>query len=615
MSGTERASQVKRKPKRPCEIAFAVGGAERYAFVRSYKVDGKPVTLEPDETRLDLAKIYPADFRKGAVGERWADVETTIESDADKSGRIYYMNDWYGELHVNEACIAKNLSGPCQGFNVLRIPLRKGANTIRLRTRSGIASWTCSLAHDGVKRPGEADCTVDFTKAEGRIRPLLHSSGFGPMICSCPQETIDLLRSMNLTAARTHDWALINPNERVCDYFHLFPLMQLDATNPGNYHFGPTDYLLKRTREETGLDIFFRLGTSIEHAGEKMQFNSLIPDDFDKVAEIFAGTVRHYNRGWANGFGWNIKYWEIWNEPDGYNNMWCLPDGDGAAPGPERAAKDAKRRDRFARFYVTCLKRLKSEFGDSIKVGGPALCTMNDDYFTALLAACRKAGVAPDFISWHCYGSHLDDILDGIARARRLCDDHGFKNCELVINEWHYMGFSFSELWSTDPAVQERCWTGPAAHNGTDSAAFTLSALARFQSSALDQAYFYGCAHKGDWGFMDARRNLNKAYYALKAFGEIVKGYPRLGEVKTTGSLTTLVAKSADGARTTLLVADYRGLPGDITLAAKGLPAGRPQVRVLDHTRDLAPVEARLSGDRIVLPKLDDESASFLLIW
>jgi hypothetical protein len=36
---------------------------------------------------------------------------------------------------------------------------------------------------------------------------------------------------------------------------------------------------------------------------------------------------------------------------------------------------------------------------------------------------------------------------------------------------------------------------------------------------------------------------------------------------------------------------------------------------VLDHTRDLAPVEARLSGDRIVLPKLDDESASYLLIW
>ena len=94
-----------------------------------------------------------------------------------------------------------------------------------------------------------------------------------------------------------------------------------------------------------------------------------------------------------------------------------------------------------------------------------------------------------------------------------------------------------------------------------------------------------------------------------------MKGYPRLGEVKTTGSLTTLLAKSADGARTALLVADYCGLPGDVTLAAKGLPAGCPQVRVLDHTRDLAPVEARLSGDRIVLPKLDDESASYLLIW
>ena len=59
-----------------------------------------------------------------------------------------------------------------------------------------------------------------------------------------------------------------------------------------------------------------------------MHFNALIPEDFDKVAEIFAGTIRHYNKGWGNGHEWGIKYWEIWNEPDGNNTMWCLPDGD-----------------------------------------------------------------------------------------------------------------------------------------------------------------------------------------------------------------------------------------------------------------------------------------------
>ena len=64
----------------------------------------------------------------------------------------------------------------------------------------------------------------------------------------------------------------------------------------------------------------------IEHSGPKVHFNSSIPDDFEKAAEMFAGTVCHYNRGWANGHEWGIKYREIWNEPDDMNCMWCLPD-------------------------------------------------------------------------------------------------------------------------------------------------------------------------------------------------------------------------------------------------------------------------------------------------
>lgn len=171
--------------------------------------------------------------------------------------------------------------------------------------------------------------SMKFDTENGKMRPELHSSRFGPQICSFGQDMLDNLKLMGFKAARTDDWALLNYGERVCDYYHIFPLMHLDAKNPRNYVFGPTDYLLRRAREEAELDIFFRLGTSIEHSGTKVHFNSLIPDDFDKVAEAFTGTIRHYNRGWAGGFRWGIKYWEIWTEPYGRNNMWCLPDGDG----------------------------------------------------------------------------------------------------------------------------------------------------------------------------------------------------------------------------------------------------------------------------------------------
>ena len=599
-----------------CAVLVSVSAlaAERYSYVRTFKVDGKVVRLAPDETELDLTKVYPDAWKPGVAGARWANVEAEVRSDVDRTARFYYSNEWFGELSVNGVRVKGDMGGPADAMASLDVSLRKGANTISLRTRAGSCGWHCAFAFDGEKRPGEADGTVDFTKTLGQIRPLLHSSGFGPQICSCPQSAIDEIRSMNLAAARTHDWALINSNERVCDYFHIFPLMRLDATKAENYHFEQTDYLLKRTREETGLDVFYRLGTSIEHSGEKVHFNTRIPEDFDKVAEIFAGTVRHYNRGWANGFNWGIKYWEIWNEPDGHNNMWCLPDGDGVSDSEESLKKDVLRRDLFVRFFVTCLKRLKSEFPD-IKVGGPALCNMNEPYFRALLGGCRAAGVAPDFISWHNYGNSVELTLKTVEQGRKLCDDMGFGKCELVLNEWHYLGCGWNELRSNDPEVQERVWNGPSSHNGTDSAAFTLSVLARFQASALDQSYFYGCRPIGAWGYKDERKRLNKVYYALKAFGEVVKNYPALGEVKTTGSLTTMVAKSSDGRRTALLAVDYCGLPGDVVIEAGSFPEGRPTARVIDHARNLEPVDVRVQRSRLVLPKRDRDSASYLVTW
>ena len=112
-----------------------------------------------------------------------------------------------------------------------------------------------------------AAVTADFSVDIGSVRPEIHSSGFGPTICSQTAQDLADVKSMGFKAARTHDWALINSNQRVCDYFHIFPLMHLDAKDPKNYVFGPTDYLLKRTREEAGIDVFFRLGTSIEHSG------------------------------------------------------------------------------------------------------------------------------------------------------------------------------------------------------------------------------------------------------------------------------------------------------------------------------------------------------------
>ncbi len=477
-----------------------------------------------------------------------------------------------------------------------------------------------------------AGVVADFGVETGRLRPELHSAGFGPQICSCPPSVVEEVKSMGFKASRTHDWALLNPNQRVCDCHHIFPLMHLDAAEPKNYVFGPTDYLLRRTREELGTEIFFRLGTSIEHSGTKTHFNSLIPADFEKMAETFAGTIRHYNRGWADGHEWGIRYWEIWNEPDGQNNMWCLPDGDFGqgdtkeARVADAAAREKRRLDLFVKFFVTCLKRIKDEFGDTVKVGGPALCTWRESrpdrigteaYFRSLFAACREAGVAPDFISWHYYGNKPGDVLAAVERARKLCDDEGFPKCELVLNEWHYKNVGWDTLRSRDPKVRQRVWSGPASHNGIDSSCFNLTLLSRFQMSKLDQAYYYGCKNTGAWGYKSEQGDKYKVYYGLRMFGDFLREFPVMcASESDIPGVTVISAKSADGMRCAVLVTDYRSSLRELSAEFRGVaPDAECEVLVHDYERDMESAKARLEGGKLLLEKRDANSAAFLVTF
>ena len=458
--------------------------------------------------------------------------------------------------------------------------------------------------------------SADFSTETGKVRRELHSSGYAPKIASNGNIT-EQIKELNFDYTRTHDLALINPGQRVVDQHFIFPLMHLDAKDPKNYYFKATDHLLKLSRD-AGLKIFYRLGTSIEHSGPKIHFNSLIPDDFEKVAETFAATIRHYNKGWADGFNWDIKYWEIWNEPDGHNNMWCLPDGDGGvgdtpeAIKKDRLAREERRSTLFAKFFVTCLKRIKSEFPD-IKVGGPALCYMNEKYFTKLLKACKDENIAPDFISWHYYGSSPNELIKWADKARSLCDSFGFTNCELIVNEWHYLGsYGWGGLRSSEPKVQKKTWEGPASHNGIDSSCFTLTTLSRLQTSKYSQAFFYGCRHTGAWGYMDGSKNKYKIWYALKLFGEIMKNCTTLCNSTCENKVTTLATKTFDGKEGWLLVSDYRGKNNTITIDVKGVKSISSAI-ILDYKNNNTNIDVTFTDGKLTLKKREPGSAAFLV--
>ena len=453
-----------------------------------------------------------------------------------------------------------------------------------------------------------ATVTADFTRATAPFRPALHSSGYAPNFERAHQAHWDeRLKEMNFDYVRTHDLGLINCGCRAFDVQYVFPLMHLDPADPKNYYFDTTDFMVD-LQHAIGQKTFYRLGTSIEHTG-LVHFAAEIPKDFDKMAEAFAGIVRHYEKGWGDPQGKirPIKYWEIWNEPDGANNMWSFTGGvDDHDPANNR---NDERRELFVAFFVKVLKRLKAEFPD-VKVGGPALCSMREDWFRPILRACKAEGVAPDFLSWHYYGNDPDRMFAMAEAAEKMCQEEGFPNLAFIINEWHYV---CKAGWGRNAKCR-----APDNMNDINSACYSLTVLSRLQTSRYDQAYFYGCRFYGSWGFHDFGTGaLNKNFYAMKAFGEIKAGSADIcASASTSRDVTALATRSADGKKAFLLVADYFGRDMDIPVSVKGVEGAKSvSARVLSFEKDLEPVAVEMQDGAFTLRKPDAYSAAFLVTF
>jgi len=437
------------------------------------------------------------------------------------------------------------------------------------------------------------DVKADFTKSVGKINPKLHSSNAAPNLSNrgISNQTA-MFERMHFYSSRTHDWALWNAGERMVDTHFVFPLMHLDPADPRNYYFAPTDEMIDGARE-AGMKVFYRMGTSIEHSG-KRHFNTLPVEDYEKYAEVLAGIVRHYTQGWADGFHYDMEYWEIWNEPDCGPVMWN------------------ETLDDFIRFFVIVYKRLKKEFPE-LKFGGPAQCWFNQEFFSKLCDACKAAGFEPDFISWHCYTNDADNLIEQPAAARKFLDDRGFKNTEIIINEWHFI----TSWWGLHHHVTQQRFEhnilGDVSMFGIESAAFNLAVLCGWQATPLDQGFYYGAAPYGTWGWYTPTRALNKNYYSMVMFGDVTANYTeRMESQAVSMNFYSLAALSEDGKKGCLLVVDYGG--DNSTVAVKLNTAVKPQnitVLALDSKRDMVPAEFVVNGDEITIVKVQPGSAAF----
>ncbi len=452
----------------------------------------------------------------------------------------------------------------------------------------------CSMLIPGRFARGEnAVLSVDFSVPAGRIRAL-HGVNKGPLAPGGMFEVTEAQRELKIPFTRLHDCGW--PNPYVVDHHAVFPNPDADPALPASYDFRLTDEYIAAVRA-TGAEPIYRLGESIEHTSVRRFAHP--PADPEKWAAICLGIIRHYNEGWAGGFHYGIRYWEIWNEPENRPAMWSGTDED------------------YLRLYRTAAKAIKAAF-PAVKVGGPALGASGNfvngefqptDFASAFLTMCRKENVPLNFFSWHCY---TDDPAELVARGRairRLLDARGFDETESHLNEWNFLpGNSWKPLSRGAPAeARTRAYDKMAGARG---AAFIATSLIELQNTPIDVGNFYH-GEVGGFGLFSDQGVPQKAWQAMRAFRGLLDT-PRRVEAggSVAGKLAVAAGLTTDGREASILVSNFGDARSEFVLNWSGFRwtgGVSAEVRVIDEERDFlsAKVETISASDgtlRLRLP-------------
>jgi xylan 1,4-beta-xylosidase len=384
---------------------------------------------------------------------------------------------------------------------------------------------------------------VDAGKVMGEIRSFQGLNGPpSPVMAGLP-DLVQQYKNLRVAQVRTHDF--MGPTE-IDSHFEqtgpllawlipgdaqragvvkagnaaiIFPHWSADPEKPTSYNFGPTDTVITAIHA-SGAEVYYRIGRSWGSSVEP-------PPDFDKFASVVKHIALHYNQGWANGFHYNIRYWEFWNEPEAL--FW--------SGTPEQ----------FYSLYEKTARALKS-VDPALKVGGDAVAFAYNagPYREGFIDYCAAHKVPLDFYSWHTYADGSADPYDAVrlsAKIREILDTRGFTKAENILSEWNL---------TPDFTESEK-----ARLRGEENAAFIGAVLSYLQDSPLDHADFY----RGDaaWmGLFGLDGKYFKTAYTFEAMGKMLDTPQRFAvEGTDTFGFAALAGRSADGNTVQILISNY----------------------------------------------------------
>lgn len=381
---------------------------------------------------------------------------------------------------------------------------------------------------------------IDFTNRTRKLKPM-HAVNNGPIPASEVQQTrgnFKTYKEVGFPFARNHDASFCASygGEHTVDVHAVFPDFQKNPYDPASYDFTLTDQYLA-TIVDAGTEVFYRLGSKIEHWSRK--YGTIVPADFHKWAVICEHIIRHFTEGWADGFHYRIRYWEIWNEPDGVKTNGDQPNWSGTA-------------EEFYELYVVAATHLKSRF-PHLMIGGPALSwTEHREWIDGFLAALTENGqkVPLDFFSWHIYTTDPKDMVREAELIRQILDNAGYRETECHINEYNYLeNWTDRFIASIEAIISER------------GAAFTAAAMIAAQSSPLDMLMYYDARPSAFNGLFDfyTFRPL-KGYYPFWMYSKLYKMGIQTAAEADDADLYVIAA--TDTVKTAAIITYYVSDPG-----------------------------------------------------
>ncbi|MBQ4518028.1 MAG: hypothetical protein II997_05540 [Clostridia bacterium] len=371
----------------------------------------------------------------------------------------------------------------------------------------------------------------DFSKTNGFIKPMnaVNNGPTNPGVRKT-KTNFEAYKAAKIPFARNHDASFYTPygGEHIVDVHRIFKNFDANENDPESYIFEPTDDYLKITMD-AGTKVFYRLGAAIEH---RYKYGTRVPKDFAKWARICEHIIMHYTEDWANGFHYDIEYWEIWNEPDCHN-------ADGSNPcwqGTE---------EQFIDFFEVAAKYLKNRF-PHLKIGGPAFCrTWATDFKKDFLKAVEERDIPMDFFSYHWYGKHLEDLIDGIHINQEELARVGRAGTFTILNEWNYVRGWQGDIWDYSLATEKN----------VKGASFIAGAMCAAQANPLDMLMYYDARPCGMNGLFEHETfKPLKPYYIFLMFSELKE----MGEyVKPEHDIKSIFTCAAKGENTAGMMLTY----------------------------------------------------------